>query len=297
MKKETVIYQSKYDGLMIHADHFQVDHPEALVVIFHGMAEHRHRYDYFAEKLNAANYNVLTIDHRGHNQSQKILGHFSDSDGWKKNIEDLHGVISMVKSELPIYLFGHSMGSMYARSYLKRYETEISKLILSGSPSYNKWGSVGIFLAKILIKIKGPTFISHKLDNSVVGNFNKQVKNPKTNVDWISKSQENVQEYLADDLCGFPFTVSGYLDLFLIMKDAYSHWQAKNPQLPIKFFSGAEDPCSCRDNGVVKAVSYLNNNGYQNVKYQLYPELRHEILNEAERDIIIKDMIDFLKNK
>jgi len=300
MEVKMISIQSSFDQAKLHGDLCYNDSSiKALVVIFHGMSEHRFRYRYFAEQLVNNGYAVLVCDHRGHGESGEILGYFASENGWLVNLEDLHCLIKEGKKkfpELPIILLGHSMGALFARSFLKRYQDEIAGLILVGTPADNPLATIGHHIANIIAKFKGEYHRSKLLDNMSFGSFNKVVKSPKTRFDWISKNEENVNAYISDEKCGFIFTIKGFKDVTFGLKDVYHFdgWRNRESNLPIAFFSGAEDPCSCMKDGFTNAVTKLKSFGYKNIQTKLYPELRHEILNEKERDIVMKDIIEFI---
>lgn len=300
MIKKIIKVSSTYDKVPLHGSLCYDDNStEGLVQIFHGMAEHRHRYEWFAQSLVSAGYAVLTCDHRGHGDSAVIPGYFADKDGWNVNLQDLHQLtleaLNVIK--LPLIIFGHSMGSLVARSYLKSYPSKVTKMILSGSPSDTSSLSAGIILAKLIKMIYGPKHPSKLLDKLSFGSFNKNIENPKTAFDWLSVNEENVHRYIDDKLCGYPFTAQGYLDLFAGIKDVYhtDNWKINDPQLPIAFFSGEKDPCMIDESKLKQAVEHMRALGYQNVSYTLIPNLRHEILNEKERDAVLALMLAFLK--
>lgn len=298
MRTERIRYVSKNDGLRMNGSLFykNVEEAKYLVVIFHGMEEHRFRYDYFASKLVEAGHVVLSLDHRGHGETEEVLGFFASKEGWKLNLDDLNETITQIQnrfSNLKLVLFGHSMGSLFALSYLKRYERKLDCLILSGIPAPNKLAQAGITVASILEVFYGEKAKSKFLYNLAIKPFNKKIKNPKTQCDWISYNEDNVANYLEDERCGFGFTISGYKDLFSLIKDAYSFWETKNPMLPIGIFVGEDDPCNMdKLDGV---MTHFKNNGYRNVQLTQYPQMRHEILNELEKDKVINDILDFIK--
>ncbi|MDD2592224.1 MAG: alpha/beta hydrolase [Erysipelotrichaceae bacterium] len=301
MIKEIISIRSNYDQILLYGTLFYDDNSEkALIQIFHGMAEHRHRYEWFAEELVKQGFAVLTCDHRGHGDSAIINGYFADKNGWIVNLEDLEQLQqeALKRIKLPVILFGHSMGTLVARSYLKRYPDKITKMILTGSPSYDPAISFGTILAKLIKLIFSDKHQSKLLDKLSFGSFNKNIKQPQTKFDWLTVNKDNVKDYIEDDKCGFIFTVSGYLDLFWGIKDAYSKdgWRIIDPNLKIAFFSGEEDPCMIDIKKLYLATDHLKSIGYQNVSCELMPKLRHEILNEKNRIEVFTKILAFLNN-
>mgnify|MGYP000113940991 FL=1 len=167
--KKTVYLTSKQDGLKLHVLLMEPEQsPKGIVQICHGMAEHKERYEPLMQMLCNNGYISVIHDHRGHGKSVKNasdLGYFYDDSG-KAIIEDAHQVTTWMKErygeELPYHLFGHSMGSLVVRCYLKKYDDELDSLIVCGSPSENKAAKAAEFLAKTACKMgahkKGSSF-------------------------------------------------------------------------------------------------------------------------------------------
>ena len=301
MPTQEIIYTSEFDGQKIKAYYYHIENPKAFVCIFHGMAEHQLRYKKLAKVLNENKFNVLTIDHRGHGESLydgKLKGYFADEDGWYKNLDDLHAIITMIKPKnTPFVLFGHSMGSLVARSYLKKYGQELSALYLSGSPDESPMANVGLFIAQALRAMKGKKHASPFMTKLSFGAFNKAIKNPVSSMDWLSVNADNVKKYNEDDLCGFDFTTQAYVDMLEGIKEVYhgEDWKVSNPDLPIHLESGEFDPCFL-PNGLNRAVKRLNEIGYHYVDYHLLKGCRHEIFNDIKQDELSDDFIKWMNN-
>lgn len=290
---------SKIDGHITHLSEFIVDKPKANVLILHGMAEHRFRYDGFAKFLNDHDINVYTLDIRGHGESKVdgYFGFFAKEDGFKKNVDDINDIIQIIKNKngLPLILFGHSMGSLFARSYVKRHPNNIDGLILTGSPGL----PVGFKVIKAGLKIpaffftrKKARFVSKMMNNT----FNKTIKNKRTDLDWLSFNQDNVDAYIADPLSNFTFTYSGYLDIFNLMEDVYlKNWGEVDPYLPIYFMIGQHDTTlDFNRDDFFKAIHKMKQVGHQIIFSKIYENSRHEILNDNEKDTVMNDILDFI---
>jgi alpha-beta hydrolase superfamily lysophospholipase len=304
---EIIKTQSEIDGQIITSSLYLPDSPKALVVIFHGLMEHRHRYHDFAKKIEDAGYAVLCPDHRGHGDSPfdgKTYGYFADHNGWLVNLEDLHRIVYQVKVKtgpLEIFLFGHSMGSLAARSYLKRYENELSGVYLSGSSAYSPMVYVGRFLADVLA-LFGAKRPSKLLFNMIFAPFNKGILPIRTPFDWLSVDSDNVDRYIADPRCGFVLPAKGYRDLFNGLLDVYqsTDWAVMRPQLPIQFVTGESDAPAGFEKGVMHAVESLKKEGYRNVSSKIYHDVRHELLFEQVKEQVYQDFLlwlDSLINK
>lgn len=297
---EELTYHSSFDGHIIKALYYPLDHPKARVVMIHGMAEHQRRYAELAIALNRAGYEVLTVDQRGHGLSlyeETVKGFFAETDGWHRNVEDIHAVITDINTQKPLKLalFGHSMGTLVARSYLRRHGETLSALYLSGSPDEGPNAAVGTILAKVIKILLGkryPSSLMHKLAFSA---YSASVPQSETDLDWLSKNPDNVQAYINDPLCGFKFTAQGYIDLAEGFHEVYheAEWPVYNADLPIRFESGTDDPCY-KPNGLERSVQRLKDIGYRNVSFAYIPECRHEIYNDIRKKELTKLLVSWL---
>ncbi len=288
--------------------YYRVYRPEkevkcALFVV-HGMQEHQKRYTDFARYMNEHGVGVVTYDLPGHGESAGgtgDLGWFGEKDGWKTLVDSAYEMAKLTKQEfpaVPVYYFGHSMGTMIGRCFLAWYDDSIDGCILSGIPNYNPGAHVGKALAGILSVVKGKKGHDRQLDQLATGSFNKVIKNPRTPVDWLSYNTANVDAYIADPYCGQPFTIQGYHDLFDLMIHMHEakDYQCTNKQLPILIFAGEDDPCIGGQKGFEDSVSFLKNVGYENINSRLYPHRRHETLQEANCQEIMDDILAWISN-
>ncbi|MFV0479525.1 MAG: alpha/beta fold hydrolase [Anaerorhabdus sp.] len=286
---------------------YNVYHPQDLargiVQIMHGMEEHKGAYDEFAQYLCEHGFVVVTYDHRGHgNRSDEGLGYIAEENGWNLLVEDAYKVSQKIKKEYPpatpFFLFGHSMGSIVARSYLKRYDSQLDGLLLCGAPTKESAASIGRFLAGQIVKKQGGKNKSPLLKKLTTGKFNKKIKNAKTEFDWISYNEKNVQRYIADEKCGFGFTNQGYYDLLCGLCDIFEekNWVMENPNLPILFLAGEDDPVTGGINGRKKSWIQLKTVGYRKIQEVIYPKMRHAIINEENCRDIFADVVHWIND-
>lgn len=263
----------------------------AAVVVVHGMEEHSLRYRDFARYLADHGIFVFTYDLPGHGgaaRSGNELGWFGEKGGWQNLLDSVIQATEAVRKEvgnLPLWLFGHSMGSMLARCFLQENDTLIDGVILSGPPCYNPLAPGALALTAALKKVKGSKGHSRLLDKSITGAFNTVIEHPRTGFDWLSHNEDNVDAYIADPLCGNPFTIGGYHDLLtgMVMMQSVKSYQCSSPSLPVYFIAGDEDPCIGGPDGFNASVQVLQKAGYENVHTRLFEGMRHEILNEDNR--------------
>lgn len=265
-------------------------HPKAIFQLSHGMCEHKERYIPFMEFLSDNGYICIINDHRGHGASVKTaddLG-FLGKDGHLALVEDTKAVTDYVKARYPgakLHMLGHSMGSMVVRSFAKRYDDCIDTLFVSGSPSDNPMKGIGKFLAAAFGTFRGWHYRPDLLQKMSFGTYNKPFANEKYKCAWVCSDEEVLKEYHSDPLCQYVFTADGFYNMTALMQDCYNAkgWAMKNPELPVHFLSGAQDPCRTNDNALCKAVDLMKNVGYTNTDLTTYPGMRHEILNETDK--------------
>ena len=298
MKKSTFSLRSAYDELDLSVLAISPEtSPKAVVQFAHGMCEYKERYVPFMEFLCSQGYACIIHDHRGHGasvKSEEDLGYFY-SGGYEAVVSDVLTVNKHAKTMFPVcpvYLFGHSMVSLAVRSFTKRYDNRIDGLIVCGSPSRNPAAGAGKMLAKIIASFKGDRHRPSLIQKIAFDGFNKRFSSEGPNA-WLSTEKENVRSYNADPLCGYCFTGNGFMGRFALMMDTYSSdgWKIVNPQLPIHFIAGSDDPCITSLKDFEAAVGHMKAMGYSNVTAKTYDGLRHEILNEIGREIVWQDVV------
>lgn len=265
--------------------------PKAIVVFSHGMAEHKERYYPFMQYLAKHGYVCEINDHRGHGGSiteKAGLGDFG-TNKVRAISDDIQQMVEYMQDKypgIPTYFFGHSMGTMVGRMYLQDYDASIDKAVLCGAPSASNTSLKGSF--KILWR---NFWAPHKVHSSKTFEaFDKG--GPKNN--WLSVNEENVKAYNADPLCGYPFTNNGQYHLNRMSKQiAKDNWGIHNPDLPIFFIAGEDDPAIGNPEVWANLIKFVESQGYNTVSRKLYPGLRHELLLEINKEQIWADVMAF----
>ena len=308
MKKQELELISDCDGLPLSVTLFEPETEDGsvkgVVQISHGMAEHKERYYPFMEFLAENGYVSVINDHRGHGKSvrkKEDKGYFYD-DTAEYVVEDLYQITGNIKKMFPessVCLFGHSMGSLIVRKYIKKYDYEIDKLVVCGSPSKNPMVGAALLIVAIQKAFKGERHRSRLIQKLAFGGYNKNIKNPVSATAWLSANEENVRMYDKDEDCGYIFTLNGFKNLFTLMKEVYQPrgWTVKNKDLPIFFIAGEDDPVTVSPRDWEKSMSFLRGLGYSNVSGKMYPGLRHELLNEKQARTIYEDILTFIQNE
>lgn len=271
--------------------------PKAVVQFAHGMCEHKERYLPFMEFLCDNGYACIIHDHRGHGQSVKKpedLGYFYRS-GWEAVVGDIFVVNGMAKGmfpDRPVFLFGHSMGSLAVRCFAKRFDDLIDGLVVCGSPSKNPATGVGLLFTRFIAAVRGDRHRPGLIQKMAFEGYNRKFGSEGTNA-WLSTDRQVVKEYNDDPSCGYTFTANGFIGLFNLMKDCYNldGWQISKPDMPVLFIAGTDDPCITSHSDFVLAADHMRMAGYANVKSHLYNGMRHEILNETDRTVVWKDVL------
>ncbi|HBF0595463.1 TPA: alpha/beta hydrolase [Clostridioides difficile] len=296
------------DGLDIYTYKWEdenIKKPKAVIQIAHGMAETAQRYETFAKVLTKNGYIVYINDHRGHGKTAKIIenvGHLAEKEGFRCLVEDMYTLTNIIKKEnedLPIYLFGHSMGSFASQRYIMDYSNNLSGLILCGSN-----GKQGIILnlAHLIInheiKKYGRRFKSNKINNLIFGGEIIR-RNEKTKFDWLSRDKEQVEKYINDPFCGVVCSCGFFYDLVQGLKEIEDKENLKKVPLdiPIYIISGDKDPIGKNGKGVLRLRDRYIKLGVKDVTCKLYKDGRHELLNEINREEVFEDIICWLNNK
>jgi len=289
------------DGREIHLQMWRPSGPATHIIqVVHGLGEHSHRYARFAAAATARSCIVCCHDHRGHGSSGGELGHFTDTDGWHAVVNDLHTVNGRLREShagMPLILLGHSMGSYIAQFYVMHFGGNIDALILSASTLASR---VPLSLAYAIAKIEswrlGVRGRSTLLDKIGFGNFNKAFRPARTEFDWLSRDDLEVDRYVADPLCGGPYSCGLWLDLIGgLLEISYDNALSRIPSdLPILITGGAADPVG-GDKGMTKLLLHYAQTGHQRLKAKIYPGGRHEMLNEINRDEVTRDWLDWVE--
>ena len=279
--------------------------PIGVLQIVHGMAEYIDRYDNFAKYMTEHGFNVIGHDHLGHGHSvsdEHNYGFFAEENGDKIIIEDMHSVTQYAREkweELPNFILGHSMGSFCLRQYLTKYSNDVFGAIIMGTGWIPSAAALlGKTIATNTCKSKGSHTVNPLLIKLTLEPYNKPFAPARTNCDWLSRDEKQVDLYVNDKLCGFDFTAGAYKDFFTILEKIAKNRQliGMRKSLPILITSGSVDPV-----GGKKACEKLNAQykrcGIDDVTLKLWENDRHEILNELDKSDVYQYIYNWLKSK
>ena len=280
--------------------------PKAIVQINHGMAEHGERYSRFAKALADAGYGAYAHDHRGHGYTKTpddAQGIFKRKGGWQAVIDDVHHVnttITNAHPDVPIICFGHSMGSIIAFNYILHHPQSVQGAALwNAGVDKGALSALFKFILKTQRMFKGSDVPSGIAKSLTFEAWNKKFAPNRTDFDWLSHDEAEVDKYIADPLCGFDVSIGLWLD---VLEGIYFAADNNNlthlpKDLPIHLQAGDQDPGPENGKSVEKIERRMKASGMSDVIFELLKDTRHESLNEVNRDHTTASFIKWLNER
>ena len=287
-------YVNKFNDTLF-GNQWIIDSPKAIIVLVTGMAEHSGRYDDWATYMNNHGYNVYCLDHYGQGKNG-VLGQ-PGKDYFAKMIETLKDFIKTKKEEflgLPVYMFAHSMGTFVTQGFLEKYSNNVDKIVLCGSNYKNGFVSKsGYMVAKMIVNKKNYNKQAGLLYKLSIGAYEKTSTVASPN-GWISFNEDNVKKYDEDPLSGFPCSNGFYLEFFKGLSTIHNKKLLKkvNPNLKVFIIGGDNDPVGANGKELRILHKVYTKCGINN-ELKIYVDMRHEILNETNREKVYHDVLDF----
>lgn len=289
------------DEFSLKGNDYLIENPKAHLLAITGMNEHSSRYETFAKELNAQGYSVSVLDHfgQGENSPNPDDQEKWPMGAWKMMLKALNcKVQELRKDQKPVYLMGHSMGSFAMQAYLENYPDTVDKIIIMSSNGKNNKLAInmGYRLSKMTTNQKNFDKEDKLMARMSLGPYIKSVKNREDDNDWLSFNKENVKNYNADPYCGHYNTHGFFLGFMTGLKELYKKKNlakiSKNEKILI--VAGTEDPVGAFAKGPKSLEKMYRSLGVKDVTLILYPHMRHEILNEIDREKVVKDILAFL---
>ena len=265
--------------------------PRGTVLVFHGLAEHAGRYGRFARDLAARGFHVLAHDHRGHGSTvapDAPLRRFAVKGGAEMLLRDCHAVHLYAEKtfgELPLVVFGHSLGGTIALSYAERYGRQLAGLcVWNADVSHGIERRIGRYALKAEKALKGSDVGSDLSHRAMFGAWAKSVSPRRTEFDWLSHDAAAVDAYIGDPLCGFTPTVSMMEDIVRLVFEAGSKagLSLLPPHLPIHLLGGSEDPATRGGKAIGELAEAMQALDCDRVQAHVIAGARHETLMEIE---------------
>ena len=259
--------------------------PRAIIQIVHGIAEYAARYDELARFFTEHGFVVVGEDHMGHGGSiSEEIPQGCFADGWLTAVSDTYRLMQMTKEEypdLPYVIYGHSMGSFMTRTLLYSYpDAGLKAAVISGEG-----------------RRKGMDSTSATVDKLMFGSYNKGYENPRTPFDWLSRDPAEVDKYIADPLLGFSASIGLSREMLggMLMNEDRKNLEKMPKDLPVLFVSGDKDPVGSNGKGVRQTYEAFKAAGMKDLRIKLYPDGRHEMHNEINREELRADVLAFLE--
>jgi alpha-beta hydrolase superfamily lysophospholipase len=273
--------------------------PKGAVQIAHGAAEHSQRYERFAKFLNVGGYVVYANDHQGHGQTALWSGKLgvAGADAWNNFIKDAKQLTDIIRKEypnLPIFLFGHSMGSMIAQDYMTRRGADLKGVVLYGTT-----GSLPNLDALVSRQEQAAQAAPHEpstIFSQRFTTYNTPFAPGKTGFEWLSRDESEVEKYVADPLCGFVFSNGLACDYLKGLRELWkTEKEARIPKdLPVLVISGDKDPVGGNTQAIIPLLKRYKSCGIKNLSHKFYLNARHELLNEINRDEVQQEVLAWL---
>lgn len=302
---ENFILRSRYDSLGISV---MVTRPDAIadtvavLQLAHGMRGCKERFLPFMEYMAMHGVACVANDHRGHGASVR-----SDTDrgymysgGYPALVDDMKRVNEWVHAEFPdapVFMLGHSMGSLAIRTFMKKYDDSVDGIFICGSPSYNPMVPILYMIAGLLCHFRGGKIRPRMVQDLTSWMYNRKFSYEGWNA-WICSDIPSRKEFAENPVCDFHFTANALQALMGMMKETYSNegWQVKNPYLPVYFISGEDDPCMRNEAAFHDSAQLMANLGYKDVTSAIYSGMRHEVLNETNKLDVWEDVLAHILN-
>ncbi len=299
----TPIYSSNLSHALHHTffepTDFGAEEVKATLLIVHGMCEHSGRYVDFAEYLASQGIAVLTYDHLGHGQTAKSaeeLGFFDKKYPLQTLLKDTVMMADVLKSrhpDVPHFIMGHSMGSFIVRNVLKYHSHSFAGAVLMGTADKEPLVTPLLPVFSLLNRVaphRSSSFGANTMNTLLNSKLHED--NLTSKFAWISGNEDNIKEYEADPLCGFDFTNNGYFTLLHLIKAGVNQpWYLTiATDFPMMMVSGKDDPVGNMSKGVNQLVKRLQNKGFNKVTKILYPNMRHELLKEVDKQVVFGDI-------
>ena len=276
----------------------------AVLQLSHGMCEYIRRYEPMARFYAAHGIALAGNDHLGHGESAAPgeYGHYGEPGGRYYLLQDLHRMNEHLHQEfpgLPVFLYGHSMGSFYARWYAERWPETIAGLIISGTAGPQLLHTVGQVIATVLAAVRGPRTVSPFMVRANMGGYCKRIPGAKSPNAWLTRDEAVVRAYDADPLCAFPFTLGSYREMLAAIHHVNRvRWaRSVDKNLPVLLISGAEDPVGGYGEGVRKVWAMLGDAGIKDLTCEIFEGARHELHNEWNREEVFDYVLHWLEDR
>ena len=307
MTQTSFLYRSADRITDIHAIEWTPDtEPVCVVQLVHGMQEFIERYEPFAEFLCSKGCVVVGNDHLGHGASvfsEDKYGYFSSKGGNRVLLSDMRQLQRITQEKypsLPYFMFGHSMGSFLTRQYICMHAKKLDGAIICGTAYHPAIeADMGKLICRVIARFRGWMYRSTFVTGMAMGSYNKRFAPARTKADWLTRDKAVVDAYLADSRTSHMFTLNAWYNVFVGLKylTVRSNLEKIPYTFPVLLVAGAMDPVGNYGAGVKKTAAQLKSIGMNDVECIIYPNDRHEILNELDREDVYKDLWSWISSR
>lgn len=277
--------------------------PKAVIVFIHGLCGKIERMLPTMRHFAAEGYACIGFDMRGHGDSIKTEEDrgYTYQGGSEAMVEDIKAVIGWIEENFPktpIFIVAHSMGSLAARTYIKSDDTHIDGLVLCGSPSFNPLSPYARIFLQAYNAITGGRRRLERTQRFTSNLYNKDFEDDGFQA-WMCSDPEERRRFFDDPECNYTCTTDCSLTLLMLMKETYSKkgWHVANPSLPILFISGENDSCMISMKKFHQSAGFMNSVGYTDVSSIIFPDMRHEVLNEIGKEAAWQAISEFISRE
>ena len=275
----------------------------AVLQILHGMCGSKERYIPFMNYMSARGIACVAHDHRGHGGtvlSDDDLGYMYEG-GHDALVDDIHVVNQWITEEfagLPVFMLGHSMGSLALRSHMHKFPADADGIVLCGSPAYSPLSPLLYKMTSILCSL-GLGHCRPRIIHRMTADYYNRRFDSEGMLAWTCSDPQVRMDFISSPLHNFRFTLNGCRALMGLMLEVYSDddFDISIKELPVLFLSGEDDPCMGGPSGLNRAASAVRDAGCRNVMIKTYPAMRHEILNEIGKERVWQDIYDFMRSE
>lgn len=264
-------------GGKIFAQKWLVDgKPKAIITLVHGLGEHIGRYDHVAKFFNLNQISVYGFDHRGHGKSSGKRGHIGDSQDFIDDIDTLIETAKKENPDVPVILYGHSMGGNMVLFYTLKKKPEIQGVICT-SPGLGTGTPVPpakLMLAKILKTLMPSMTMDNGLD-----------------VNNLSRNPQVVKAYQEDPLVHPMVSTKLAMDMF-----SNGDWIIENADkfdLPLLLLQGEKDHIV----NLEKTKLFASKVSSSKINFNIFPELYHELHNEFEQEQVLQYILNWINKQ
>jgi alpha-beta hydrolase superfamily lysophospholipase len=217
-------------------------------------------------------------------------------------VKDLHRLTQIIRNEnpgLPVFLLGHSMGSVLAQLYASRYGELLTGLLYSGTTGPVEAGRLDCLekTARREEEALGREAVSTEAAAALTGHFNDGFQPVKTEYDYMTRDPQMIADAIRSPYTHIRYKIGFYVDFIHALSEVKLESNRENipKNLPIFSVSGSKDPFGENGEGVERLFRIYRIHGIADATCKIYKDGRHEMLREINRKEVFQDIIAWLE--